>query len=473
VHPAPVLDTLRRVQLFSELPEEKLAWISERGSEVRLRPGDYVKKAGDPPDGFYVVIEGQIEWTSKVGQQDVHVQSLVAGKFWGHELLLTDRPYPVSGRASTAVRLYVLETDDFWRMLSDCPSILRRLVAILIERWGNLGVAEQRHAKLISLGMMAAGLAHELNNPSAAVGRSAEEAREAFREASTRAMKLGELEMTQEERAFVAALPDEVARRTENAPALDSLEQSDREDEVTEWLEERGVEEAWGLSPTLVGAALDVDWLEDLSGHLSDVGSLGEVLAWLASEITGDELLREIRQASARISELVGAVKSYSHMDKTSRKEADVHEGLENTLVMLGHKLKKGNVRVTRDYEEDLPRICAYGSELNQVWTNIIDNAIDAVEGDGNVRIRTTREDDRVLVEISDDGPGIPEEIRERIFEPFFTTKDVGEGTGIGLDISHRVVVEELGGDIRVVSEPGSTSFQVRLPITPVKEISS
>jgi signal transduction histidine kinase len=473
VHPAPVLDTLRRVPLFSELPEEKLAWISERGSEVRLRPGDYVKKAGDPPDGFYVVIEGQIEWTSKVGQQDVHVQSLVAGKFWGHELLLTDRPYPVSGRASTAVRLYVLETDDFWRMLSDCPSILRRLVAILIERWGNLGVAEQRHAKLISLGMMAAGLAHELNNPSAAVGRSAEEAREAFREASTRAMKLGELEMTQEERAFVAALPDEVARRTENAPALDSLEQSDREDEVTEWLEERGVEEAWGLSPTLVGAALDVDWLEDLSGHLSDVGSLGEVLAWLASEITGDELLREIRQASARISELVGAVKSYSHMDKTSRKEADVHEGLENTLVMLGHKLKKGNVRVTRDYEEDLPRICAYGSELNQVWTNIIDNAIDAVEGDGNVRIRTTREDDRVLVEISDDGPGIPEEIRERIFEPFFTTKDVGEGTGIGLDISHRVVVEELGGDIRVVSEPGSTSFQVRLPITPVKEISS
>jgi signal transduction histidine kinase len=473
VHPAPVLDTLRRVHLFSELPEGKLAWISERGSEVRLRPGDYVKKAGDSPDGFYVVIEGQIEWTSKVGQQDVHVQNLVAGEFWGHELLLTDRPYPVSGRASTAVSLYVLDTDDFWRMLSDCPSILRRLVAILVERWGNLGVAEQRHAKLISLGMMAAGLAHELNNPSAAVGRSAEEAREAFREASTRAMKLGELEMTQEERAFVAALPDEVARRTENAPALDSLEQSDREDEVTEWLEERGVEEAWGLSPTLVGAALDVDWLEDLSGHLADADSLGEVLAWLASEITGDELLREIRQASARISELVGAVKSYSHMDKTSRKEADVHEGLENTLVMLGHKLKKGNVRVTRDYEDDLPRICAYGSELNQVWTNIIDNAIDAVEGDGNVRIRTTREDDRVLVEISDDGPGIPEEIREKIFEPFFTTKDVGEGTGIGLDISHRVVVEELGGDIRVVSEPGSTSFQVRLPITPVKEISS
>ena len=471
---ATLLDTLGRVPLFSELPEDKLAWISERGSEVRLRPGDYVKEAGDPPDGFYVVIEGQIEWTSKVGQQDVYVQSLGAGEFWGHELLLTDRPsYPVSGRASTAVRLYVLDTDDFWRMLSDCPSILRSLVAILVERWGNLGVAEQRHAKLISLGTMAAGLAHELNNPAAAVGRSAEEARGAFREASKRAMKLGELEMTREERAYVAGLPDEVARRTENAPALDSLEQSDREEEITEWLEERGVEEAWELSPTLVGAGLDVDWLEDLSDRLSDGDSLGEVLAWLASEITGDELLREIRQASARISELVGAVKSYSHMDKASRKEADVHEGLENTLVMLGHKLKKGNVRVTRDYEEDLPRICAHGSELNQVWTNLIDNAIDAVEGDGNVRIRTAREGDQILVEISDDGPGIPEEIRDRIFEPFFTTKDVGKGTGIGLDISHRVVVEELGGDIRVVSQPGYTRFQVRLPIRPPQESSS
>ena len=341
------------------------------------------------------------------------------------------------------------------------------------ERAGLHKSVSQQHAKLISLGIMAAGLAHELNNPAAAVGRSAEEARGVFREASARAMKLGELEMSQEEWAFVAELPVEVARRTQNAPALDSLDRSEREDEVAEWLEERGVEEPWELSPTLVGAGLDVDWLEDLSGRLSDKGSLGEVLAWLASEITGEELLREIRQASTRISELVGAVKSYSYMDKASRKEADVHEGLENTLVMLGHKLKKGNVRVTRDYEEGLPRICAHGSELNQVWTNLMDNAIDAVEGDGNVRIRTAREGDWVLVEISDDGPGIPEEIRERIFEPFFTTKDVGKGTGIGLDISHRVVVEDLGGDIRVVSEPGNTSFQVRLPIRPATENSS
>src|SRR5215204_7268976 len=216
-------DVLRRIPLFEQLSDEQLAYV-ERGGEVRLQPGDYIKKAGDPPEGFYVVIEGHIEWTSKVRQQDVFVQNLGAGEFWGHELLLTGKPYPVSGRAVTPVRLYVLETDDFWRMLSDCPSILRNLVAIVVERFGNLGEAEQQHAKLISLGTMAAGLAHELNNPAAAVERSAQEARAAFHRASARAVRLGELQMGPDERLFVAGLPEEVAKRAENAPELDPLE---------------------------------------------------------------------------------------------------------------------------------------------------------------------------------------------------------------------------------------------------------
>jgi signal transduction histidine kinase len=280
-------------------------------------------------------------------------------------------------------------------------------------------------------------------------------------------VKLGDLDLSPDERAFVAGLPDAVAGRAEAMPALDSLEQSDREDEVALWLEEHGVEEAWEICPILVGAGLDTKWLDELADHISDERALGGVVNWLASEANGDMLLREILQASARISELVGAVKSYSHMDKTSRKEADVNAGLDKTLVMLGHKLKKGNVRVTREYEESLPPVCAHGSQLNQVWTNLIDNAIDAVEGDGNIKVRTSRENDRVLIEVVDDGPGIPEEVRDRVFEPFFTTKDVGEGTGLGLDISYRVVVEDLGGDISVLSEPGDTHFQVRLPITP------
>ena len=454
-------DVLRRIPLFEQLSDEQLAYV-ERGGEVRLQPGDYIKQAGDPPEGFYVVIEGHIEWTSKVRQQDVFVQNLGAGEFWGHELLLTGKPYPVSGRAVTPVRLYVLETDDFWRMLSDCPSILRTLVASLVDRWGNLGVDEQQHAKLISLGTMAAGLAHELNNPAAAVGRSAKEAREVFRRSSAKAVELGALTMSPEERLVVAGLPEEAAARAENAGELDSLERSDLEDEVALWLEDRGVAEAWDLSPTLVGAGLDAQWLDELEGRLPE-SSIGDVVAWLASEVAGDELLREIRHASTRISELVGAVKSYSHMDKAASREVDVHAGLNSTLMLLGHKLKKGDVEVVRDYEKDLPHVCGHAGELNQVWTNLLDNAIDAVEGRGRITLRTASEDGRVLVEVADDGPGIPDDARERIFEPFYTTKD--EGTGLGLDISYRVVVEDHKGDIRVLSEPGDTRFQVRLPI--------
>jgi signal transduction histidine kinase len=460
-----VADVLRRIPLFEQLSDEQLASV-ERGGEIRLEPGDYVKRAGDPPDGFYVVLEGRIEWTSKIRQQDVFVQTLVAGDFWGHELLLTERPYPVSGCAATAVRLYVLETADFWRMLAECPSILRNLVAILVERWGNLGEAEQQHAKLISLGTMAAGLAHELNNPAAAAGRSVKEAREVFRASSAKAIGLGALEMGPEERRVVAGLPEEVAARAASAGELDSLDRSDLEDEVALWLEDRGVVEAWDLSPTLVGAGLDAEWLDELEGRLPE-SVLGQVVAWLASEAAGEELLREIQHASNRISELVGAVKSYSHMDKLASREVDVHAGLNSTLIMLGHKLKKGDVEVVRDYAKDLPHVCGHTGELNQVWTNLLDNAIDAVDGHGRITIRTATENGRVLVEIADDGPGIPEDVRERIFEPFYTTKDVGEGTGLGLDISHRVVVEDHKGDICVLSEPGDTRFQVRLPILP------
>ena len=467
---AAVVDVLRRVPLFKELPRDKLAWVSDNGEEIRLEPGTTIATQGDPPDGFYVVLEGETEWTRKVGGQDVFVVTLREGSVFAELILVLDAPHPTTGRAVTPVRLFRLDTPSFWEMLRICPEVLRGILATSVERAELHESVSQQHAKLISLGTMAAGLAHELNNPAAAIDRSAQEAREALRESSFRAVRLGELEMSPAERAFVGGLPDEVAERAEDAPALDPLERSDKEDEVAIWLEGHGVEEAWDLSPTLVGAGLDVDWLEGLADRLSGKDTVGDVLAWLATEISGDELLREIRQAAARISELVKAVKSYSHMDKTSRKEADVHEGLENTLVMLGHKLKKGNVEVVRKYAEDLPRVCAHGSELNQVWTNLLDNALDAVDGEGHVRIRTARENDRVFVEIADDGPGIPEEIRERIFEPFFTTKDVGKGTGLGLDVCYRIIVEELGGDIRALSEPGDTRFQVRLPIRQAKE---
>ncbi|HET7273084.1 MAG TPA: ATP-binding protein [Rubrobacter sp.] len=462
-----ILETLRKVPLFSELSDEKLARILGKGEEIRLEPGTRIAIEGEAPDGFYVVLDGETEWTREIGGQEVIVIKLGEGSTFAGLILVFGAPYPTTGRAITPVRLFRLDVRSFWEMLDMYPEVMR---AILAPSFGRAGLDEpvsQRHASLISLGTMAAGLAHELNNPAAAVSRSAQEAREAFRESSSRAVKLGGLNLSPAERAFVADLPDVVARRAEAMPALDSLEQSDREEEIELWLEEHGVEEAWEICPILAGAGLDTDWLDEVADSLLDDRSLGDILNWLASEVNGEMLLREIQQAAARISELVVAVKSYSHMDKTSRREADVHAGLDNTLVMLGHKLKKGNVRVTREYEDDLPPVCAHGSQLNQVWTNLIDNAIDAVKGEGNIKVRTSRENDHVLVEVIDDGPGIPKEVRDHVFEPFFTTKDVGEGTGLGLDISYRVVVEDLGGDIRVLSEPGDTRFQVRLPVSP------
>jgi signal transduction histidine kinase len=323
-------------------------------------------------------------------------------------------------------------------------------------------VRETQHGKLISLGSMAAGLAHELNNPAAAIGRSAAEARGAFQEASEKAAELGGLSLTEEQRSFVAGLPREVGQRS--GTTLDSLEVSDLEDELAMWMEDHGVEEGWEISPTLVGAGLDMAWLERLAERVPEE-ALGGVLGWLRATMVGSELLREIEDGSERISELVGAIKRYTHMDKATSKKVDVHEGLNSTLIMLGHKLKKGDVEVVRDYEKDLPHVCGRAGELNQVWTNLIDNAIDAVDGKGRITVRTASENGRVLVEVSDDGPGIPDAVRKRIFEPFYTTKDVGEGTGLGLDISYRVVVEDHKGDIRVLSEPGDTRFQVRLPV--------
>ena len=461
-----VLDCLRSVPLFHNLPDDKLLWICDHAEEVSFEAGDVIARQGDPPDGFYVVMEGETEWTRRVGREDLFVVTLGEGSMFAELILVLDAPYPTTGRAITDIGLLKLDTPSFWEMLRICPEVLRGILATSVERAELHESVKGQHAKLISLGTMAAGLAHELNNPAAAIGRSAADAREAFREASEKAAALGELSLTSEQRTLIAGLPAEVARQAGKAGALDSLERSDLEDELAEWMEDHGVEDAWDVSPALAGAGLGKDWLEELAGRVPEQ-AIGGVLGWLSSELSGDELLREIEGGSARISELVGAVKTYTHMDKAASKEVDVNAGLNSTLIMLGHKLKKGSVEVVREYEKGLPRVCGHAGELNQVWTNLIDNAIDAVGGDGRITLRTARENGRVLVEISDDGPGIPEDVRARIFEPFYTTKDVGKGTGLGLDISYRVVVEDHKGDIRVLSEPGNTRFQVRLPILP------
>ena len=465
-----ITDCLRDVPLFQSLDEEKLRWVSEQGEVLELESGATIATQGDPPDGFYVILEGASEWTQNVGGEEVYVVTLGPGDIFAELIMVLDEPYPTTGHATTDLRLYKLSPDAFWNMLTVCPKVLKSVVATSAERAQLHETVSQQQAKLASLGTLAAGLAHELNNPAAAISRSAQEAREVFRGSSARAIELNALKMTPEEREFVAGLPEEVARRAKEAPKLDSLDQSDREDEVAIWLEDCGVEDAWDFSPTLVSAGLDEEWLDELTQHVSNEDSIPGVLSWLVAEVNGDELLREIEDGSVRISELVKAIKSYSHMDKAPLQEVDVREGIESTLTMLGHKLKKGDVTVGRDYTDGLPKVCAHGSELNQVWTNLLDNAIDAVDGDGRIEVRTERENGRILVEISDTGPGIPKEAQGKIFEPFFTTKDVGKGTGLGLDIVRRIVSEKHHGSIRFDTGPEGTTFQVRIPIDPNEE---
>ncbi|GAB1545385.1 ATP-binding protein [Scytonema sp. NUACC21] len=458
-----IKEELHKLPLFAQLSDDQFESILH-GTEVWLQPGNQIVKQGEPSIAFYILLEGQIEWTTKVNQQDVYVLTHQPGMVFGHEPLLLNISYPVSGRALSAVRMYKLEIHTFWRMLSICPSILPDLLTVMTQRFQSLEAVVQQHGKLISLGTMAAGLAHELNNPAAAALRATALLREKFGTMQIVTLKLFQECPSPEQLKFFTQFERHTIQRALTPPLLDPLTESDREDSILNWLEAHGITEGWKYTPVLVRAGFDAQELNAIAEHLS-TALLGKVLDWIEVEVLIAELLEEMERSTTRISSLVGSVKEYSYMDRAPLQEIDVHKGLENTLVILNHKLRQGNIIVLRDYDPNLGCITAYGSQLNQVWTNLIDNAIDALDGTGHIWIRTLQEPERVLVEIADDGPGIPSEILNRIFEPFFTTKEVGKGTGLGLDISQRIIVGRHRGDLRVQSKPGDTRFQVRLPM--------
>jgi signal transduction histidine kinase len=464
--PEDRVEALRRVHVFADLPEEQLKWFADNVEDRRLAPGDVLFRKGDPPDWMVIYLEGEVHvyWDDNV-RDEVYIAragdpaSEVSGMLPFSRMTVLGG----TGRAVTAVRLLQFSVRLFPEMMQRMPILVQRLVGIMSDRVRETTTADQQQDKLMALGKLSAGLAHELNNPAAGATRAANDLIVTLAELRAADLRLCRHDLTTEQGDAIRTFEDVALEHTATTGQLNSLEQSDREDLVATWLENHGVADPWKLSGNLVEAGIDAAGLQRISAVLGQV-AFGDVLARVNAQLAAAKLASEIKAATTRISELVGAIKEYSYMDQASVQEVDVHKALESTLLILKYKLRKKSIVLTREYADELPRIKAYGSELNQVWTNLIVNAVDAMSEGGTLKVRTKREPTDVLVEIRDNGSGIPADLSSRIFEPFFTTKAVGEGTGLGLDTVARIVRKHRG-NIRFESKPGDTCFQVRLPL--------
>ena len=463
---------LRATFLFEPFTEEQLYWIVARAAAIALERGAYAFTEQQPPDALWVLLAGEVCLRRTVAGREVVMETSSTSGVWAGWLPVFDGRMALSMQATRPSRLLRIPSAAVQHMLVSGYPIANHLISGIYEGIQNLMMQTRQQEKMAALGKLSAGLAHELNNPAAAVRRAAAELRRALSAGQDAALLLAMAGRPPDEAAALIAGLNDVTRALATRAAaeekLDPLARSDREDDVAAWLDDHGVPDSYDAAGTLVDAGLDAVWLEGLAQYVpADV--LRAVVRSLTATATASTLIDQVERGTTRICELVAAVKSYSYRDQAPLQEVDLHEGLESTLTMLGHKLRAG-VTIARAYDRSLPRVCAYGSDLNQVWTNLIDNAVDAMDGKGDLRIVTRRDGDDVVVEIGDNGRGIPPEIQPRIFEPFFTTKDVGQGSGLGLDIAYRIVVAQHHGDITVRSAPGDTVFSVRLPIAGVAE---
>ena len=463
------VDELRRVEGFELLTEERLRQLAARGREVQYEKGDFVFRQGEIAETVYILFDGDLETYVTTDGRDV----LTTAHHREHTLIgvvsaLTGEPFLATTRALAPSRVGAIAAADFRQATRQETRFEQSVLQLFGPVYARMEAELRQREKLAALGVLAAGLAHELNNPASAARRTASELGARVRELQEGVLRLGELGAGPEELRAFAALALEARDGVRPLSALSALEASDREQEVVDRLEQLGVANAWELASTLVTSGLDEAWLDRVAAAAGE-GRLEPALAWIGSGLAAGTLVGELDDATERIAELVQAVKEYSYMDRAPEQDIDVHEGIERTLTILGHKLKQGTVAVERDYDPAVPRITAYASELNQVWTNLLDNAIGAVAGDGTITVRTRPREDSVIVEVVDDGPGVPEEIQSRVFEPFFTTKEVGEGTGLGLEIAYRIVTDHHRGEIRLESRPGETRFIVRLPVNGVR----
>ncbi|HTC90012.1 MAG TPA: ATP-binding protein [Bryobacteraceae bacterium] len=453
---------LRQIEVFSDLRDDQLQWFVSNAEQRKLSVGDTLLHEGDPANALFVLLEGELRGRRENGGGDAPGFLIRTGQVTGLLPFSRMTNVPLTVRATSPSWLLRLHKDHFQEMLQRIPELLPRLIGVMADRIREYSRVEQQRDKLSALGKLSAGLAHELNNPASAAVRAAEGLRECMQELRKTDKLLQDDSLSCEERSALASLEGNLLDQLASRPSLDALEQSDMEQELSSWMNGRNIANASRLASGLVEAGVDRSMLEELGAKYRD-GVLSHVLARLVSSVGAERLTREIEASTGRISELVRAIKEYTYMDQAPEQEVDVHRGIESTLTMLKFRLKRG-VEVKREFEPNLPRVCARGSELNQVWTNLIDNAIDGMGGKGQLVIRTSRELDFILVEIIDNGPGIPDVLKPHLFEPFFTTKGVGEGTGIGLDTVYRIVRAHRG-EVTFESRPGRTSFQVRLPL--------
>jgi len=458
-------DFLKQVDFFAELPEADLARLCRIIEEVRLPAGQELFAEGSPGDRAYIIQEGELEIVKSSDGRELllEMRANKPGMMIGEMALLEGVPRMASVRAGSDAILLAIHKEQFDHILETSPTANRAMMRTVLKRWRNNEARLRQSEKMAQLGTLTAGVAHELNNPAAAVKRSSKQLETVITEFWQVQAQINRLSFTESQQDLLGDLAREAQQKALHPPALDALTRSDREFELEAWLEEQAVANAWELAPTLVNLDYDLAKLATLAKQFPTAHLLAAI-NWLNSIFSAYNLLLELGEGASRISEIVKALKSYAYLDQAPVQTVDVHNGLDNSLLILRHKLT-ADITVKRHYGANLPTLQAYGTELNQVWTNLIDNAIDALAGQGKITIRTRRERNGVVVEIEDNGPGISPEMQSKIFDPFFTTKSPGQGTGLGLDISYNIVVHRHRGDIKVTSKPGRTCFQVWLPL--------
>jgi signal transduction histidine kinase len=494
---------LHQISLFSGLTDQQLKAI-EQGEEVWFDAGDKILSEGEH-DTFYVLLDGKVEVILRDGSKEAVLSSYDSGDHFGElPIILGWSDHKCACYATKKSHLLRWDQDAFWRMIYSSPSLIRQILHSMAKLLQTLETGLQHNQKLIALGGLAAGLAHELNNPAAAANRTITQLSDSIQEWRSLVRKLNvQHSMTAQQWSYASELRNDTLEFDSKSPTSyspnqnsttsdhttnDPMMQGQEEDRIIDWLESHGVDDGWKLAPDLVDAGITIDKLNDIAHNITSFQSLTrsnitennnnnkveqknllleDILSWLNATRRIDRLLYEIKTSTTQISKLISAVKSYSYMDQAPLQDVDIHSGIESTLTMLSHKLKEADITIIREFDSNLPHINAIGNELNQVWTNLIDNAIDGIGKHGTITIRTKNEgNSQILVEVADNGSkGIPKEVQSRIFEPFYTTKEPGKGTGLGLSISHRIITQTHKGDISFSSSPGQTRFQIRLPI--------